>query len=70
MNDGELYEKIINILSDGVYEKRQNEEKFNNLYKELSQLPVDSSIRTAISELCEALESLADEFEYYKQWIW
>ena len=31
MNDGELYEKVINILSDGAYEKKQNEEKFNNL---------------------------------------
>lgn len=69
MNSIELCEKIIIVLSDGAYEKRQNEEKFKNLYAELSQLPADSSIRTALIDLCDALENLSDEFDYYKQWI-
>ena len=69
MNSIELCEKIIIVLSGGAYEKRQNEEKFKNLYAELSQLPADSSIRTALIDLCDALENLSDEFDYYKQWI-
>ena len=69
MNNNELYEKIIIVLSDGAYEKRQNEEKFKNLYSELSQLPTDSSVRTALIDVCDALENLSDEFDYYKQWI-
>ena len=69
MSNSELYEKIISVLSDGAYEKRKNKEKFKNLYPELSQLPTDSSTRTALIDLCDALESLSAEFDYYKQWI-
>lgn len=69
MNNIELYEKIISVLSDGAYEKRKNEKRFENLQNELSQLPADSSIRTALIDLCDALENLSDEFDYYKQWI-
>ena len=69
MNSIELCEKIIIVLSDGAYEKRQNEEKFKNLYAELLQLPADSSIRSALIDLGDALEKLSDEFDYYKQWM-
>lgn len=69
MSNIELYEKIISVLSDGAYEKRQNEKRFENLQNELSQLPADSSVRTAVIDLCDALESLSAEFDYYKQWI-
>lgn len=69
MNNNELYERIINVLSDGAYEKRQNEKRFENLCVELSQLPTDSSVRTALVDLCDALEALSAEFDYYSQWI-
>lgn len=69
MNNNELYEKIINVLSDGAYEKRQNERKFESLCEELAHLPEDSSIRTALSALCEEIDSFSAEFDYYKQWI-
>lgn len=69
MNNNELYEKIINVLSDGSYEKRQNGKRFENLCVELSQLPADSSVRTALVDLCDTLEALSAEFDYYRQWI-
>lgn len=64
-----LCEKIVNVLSDGAYEKRQNEKKYERLCEELSQLPEDSSILTALEELCDALEGLSEAYEYQKQWI-
>ena len=56
-------------LSDGAYEKSQNEKRFENLQNELSQLRADSSVKIALLDLCDALESLSGEFDYYKQWI-
>lgn len=56
-----LCERIVNVLSDEAYEKRQNEKKYERLCEELSQLPEDSSILTALEELCDALESLSEE---------
>lgn len=69
MNNNELYERIINVLSDGAYEKRQNKKRFENLCVELSQLPNDSSVRTALVDLFDSLEALSAEFDYYSQWI-
>ncbi len=35
MNNNELYERIINVLSDGAYEKRQNEKRFENFMRRI-----------------------------------
>lgn len=72
MNNPELYERIINVLSNNEeYEKRQYNKKYQelNLKETLSELSNDSSIRIVLTDLCEALESLNETFDYYSQWI-
>lgn len=72
MNNSELYERIINVLSNNEeYEKRQYNKKYQelNLKETLSELSNDSSIRIVLTDLCEALESLNETFDYYSQWI-
>lgn len=72
MNNLELYERIINVLSNNEeYEKRQYNKKYQelNLKETLSELSNDSSIRIVLTDLCEALESLNETFDYYNQWI-
>lgn len=71
-NNYDLYNRIINALSDNdTYEKRQYDKKYQGLHLEetLSELSNDSSIRIVLTDLCEALESLNETFDYYSQWI-
>lgn len=68
MTDNELYTKIIGVLSDETCEKNKMK-KFKNLQNELSQLPKNSNIKTALKELCNELEELQETFNYYRQWI-
>lgn len=72
MNNPELYERIINVLSNNEeYEKRQYNKKYQelNLKETLSKLSNDSNIRIVLIDLCEALESLNEALDYYSQWI-
>ena len=59
------------LSNNEEYEKRQYNKKYQelNLKETLSELSNDSSIRIVLTDLCEALESLNETFDYYSQWI-
>lgn len=60
MNSSELTRKIIDCLSDGYDDEENREEAETELYNELSQLNENSTIKTALLKLCEAIEELTE----------
>ena len=58
MSSYELATKIFNSLSDGYDDEEYREEYVKDLYNELSQIPGDSIIRSALIALCDRVEDL------------
>ena len=58
MNSAELSERIFDCLSDGYDDEECRDEAINDLYHEISQLDGNSTLRAALSALCDRIEEL------------
>lgn len=65
VNSSELARMIFDALSDGYDDEEHREEAETALYNELSQLPGNSVIRSALQRLCERVEELEEDADSF-----
>lgn len=65
VNSSELARMIFDALSDGYDDEENGEEAETALYNELSQLPGNSVIRSALQKLCERVKELEEDADSF-----